>query len=156
MKKINILLLIVWMIVIFMFSQDSAVSSSEKSDKVASTIVNIISDITHSDNIEYYIDNIIVFVRKTAHFLEYLVLGILIINVLKDYRKLTFGVCLFSILFCLGYAITDEIHQLFVSERSCRVLDILIDTSGSFTGILIYYLIRHKKINKKALVSETS
>jgi len=156
MKKFNIILLIIWMIVIFMFSQDSAVSSSEKSDKVASTIVNIISDITHSDNIEYYIDNIIVFVRKTAHFLEYLVLGVLLVNVLKDHRELTFGVCLFATLFCLGYAITDEVHQLFVSERSCRILDILIDTLGSFTGISLYYLIKHKKLNEKYLVRDAS
>jgi VanZ family protein len=139
-----------------MFSQDSAVSSTEKSDKVASTIVNLISNITHSDNIEYYIDNIIVIVRKTAHFLEYLVLGVLLINVLKDYRELTFGVCLFAILFCLGYAITDEVHQLFVSERSGRILDVLIDTLGSLSGILIYWLIKHKTLNEKYLVRDAS
>ena len=155
MKKINILLLVLWMVIIFIFSQDSAASSSEKSDTIASTIVNIISDVTHSDKIEYYIDTIIVIVRKSAHFLEYLILGVLLINVLKDYRDITLGVCLFAVLFCLMYSISDEIHQLFVSERSGRITDVLIDTFGSITGISLYYFIRHKILNKQGLIRDS-
>ena len=145
MKKINIILLIIWMIVIFMFSQDSAVSSTEKSDTIASKIVNIISDVTHNDNIEYYIDSIIVLVRKTAHFLEYLILGVLFINVVKDYKSLTLGVYIFSVVFCMLYASSDEIHQLFISDRSGRIFDVFIDTMGSITGISLFYLIKNRK-----------
>lgn len=149
MKKINIILLIIWMIVIFMFSQDSAVSSTEKSDTIASKIVNIISDVTHNDNIEYYIDSIIVLVRKTAHFLEYLILGVLFINVVKDYKSLTLGVYIFSVVFCMLYASSDEIHQLFISDRSGRIFDVFIDTMGSITGISLFYLIKNRKRTKK-------
>ena len=155
MKKVNIILLVLWMVIIFLFSQDSAASSSEKSDTIANTIVNLISDITHSDNIEYYIDTVIVIIRKTAHFTEYLVLGVLLINVLKDYRDITFGVLLFATIFCMMYAISDEVHQIFVAERSCRVLDVLIDTLGSITGIGLYYLIRHKKLNNDSLIRDS-
>lgn len=155
MKKFNIILLVLWMIVIFMFSQDSAASSSEKSDTIASTIINLISDITNSDNIEYYIDNVIVFVRKSAHFLEYFILGVLVINVLKDHRDITFGACLFAVIFCLLYSISDEIHQIFISERSCRILDIVIDTLGSISGVSLYYLIKHKKLNKDSIERNT-
>ena len=53
-----------------------------------------------------------------------------------------------SSLFCFIYACTDEFHQLFVMGRSCEIRDVLIDTLGSFVGILIYYKIK-LYINKR-------
>ena len=38
------------------------------------------------------------------------------------------------------YAASDELHQLFISERSSQVLDVLIDTAGSLTGTLVLTL----------------
>jgi VanZ family protein len=38
------------------------------------------------------------------------------------------------------YAATDELHQLFVSERSAQVLDVLIDGAGSLVGTLVFTL----------------
>ena len=46
-----------------------------------------------------------------------------------------------SISFCFLYACTDEIHQLFVVGRTGRFTDVLIDTCGSFTGIMLSYII---------------
>ena len=40
-----------------------------------------------------------------------------------------------------GYAITDEIHQYFVPGRSCQLLDMIIDTTGVVTGIIICFTI---------------
>lgn len=39
------------------------------------------------------------------------------------------------------YAATDEIHQLFVSGRSGRITDVLIDGCGAVAGTLIILLI---------------
>ena len=44
------------------------------------------------------------------------------------------------------YAITDEIHQIFVIGRSGEIRDIIIDTCGSTVGILTINI--KKKINK--------
>lgn len=51
-------------------------------------------------------------------------------------------------------AATDEIHQLFVSGRSGRITDVLIDGCGAVAGTLIILLIsriivmcRKKKTN---------
>lgn len=52
---------------------------------------------------------------------------------------------LISILVCMIYAITDETHQLFVSGRTEQVLDVLIDTIGSLTSILLIKFIKRKK-----------
>ena len=35
------------------------------------------------------------------------------------------------------YAISDEIHQLFVPGRAGQVRDVLIDSAGSFLGIIL-------------------
>ena len=154
MKKINVILLIVWMGIIFLFSQDSAASSTEKSDTLASTIVNIVTTINPSSNIEKHVDVVVVFVRKTAHFLEYMILGLLIVNVLKDNRELNLDTFVFALIFCFLYACSDEIHQLFVSERAGRILDVLLDTAGSLTGILFYYFFRARKINEKKMLGD--
>ena len=93
-------------------------------------------------------------VRKTAHFLEYLILGILVINVLKDHLKINKKTLLYALLFCVVYAISDEIHQLFSAERTCRILDVFIDSLGASLGIFVYLVIynywqKHFKRKKK-------
>ncbi len=145
MKKVNVVLLVLWMIVIFAFSNDSGSASSDKSDGIASTIVSFISNISHHDysdtEFEQIIDNCIFIVRKSAHFLEYFILGILTLKVLKDYKDLTVNWILLALLFCFLYASTDEIHQLFVPGRSGRLTDVIIDTLGSLCGIISYWII---------------
>ena len=39
------------------------------------------------------------------------------------------------------YALSDEVHQIYVPGRSCELRDVFIDTSGSIIGIIIYSLI---------------
>lgn len=152
MKKFNIIILILWMIVIFLFSQDPGTSSSNKSDTIATIIVDVVSKITGNDYTDSVlsnkIENCVFIVRKSAHFLEYLILGILVINVLKDYKELSIKMWLISILFCILYSISDEVHQLFIPGREGRIFDVLIDTSGSIIGITICYLINKFKSRK--------
>jgi VanZ family protein len=45
------------------------------------------------------------------------------------------------------YAITDEIHQIFVPGRDGIVFDVIIDTFGAIFGLEICKLL--KKITKK-------
>ena len=40
----------------------------------------------------------------------------------------------------VAYAITDELHQMFVSDRAARALDVLIDSAGSLTGTFVLTL----------------
>ena len=93
-------------------------------------------------------------IRKSAHFLEFLILGLLVVNVLKDNRELNMDVFIFALIFCFLYACSDEIHQLFVSQRAGRILDVLIDTLGSLTGTIFYYIFRAGKINEKKMLGD--
>lgn len=138
-KQLSIILVLIWMIIIFIMSSFDATESANQSNY----IVNIISNVLNINNIELL--NLII--RKLAHYIEYLILGILVINMfIKNNIPQSY---LISIIFCIIYAISDEIHQLFVPGRACQIKDILIDSIGSITGIYLYKLIskRKKSIN---------
>ena len=129
MKKLfNIIILILWMIFIFIMSNARAVDS----DVHSGVIVNIITNIFSIKNI----DLITTIVRKCAHVTEYIILGILMLNCLKDYSIK--NVIIVSIMLCIIYSISDEVHQLFIEGRSGEVIDVFIDTIGIIIGNLIY------------------
>jgi VanZ family protein len=79
-------------------------------------------------------------VRKTAHFVEYAVLGALAWRVV--HFDPAFGSFSprrqhgFALLLCLFYASTDEFHQSFVPSREAAVRDVLLDTCGSGFGLV--------------------
>ena len=47
------------------------------------------------------------------------------------------------------YAISDEIHQIFVPLRDASVIDILIDTLGIYSAVIIGLIIKKKTIKKQ-------
>jgi VanZ family protein len=66
--------------------------------------------------------------RKGAHMTEYAILAFLLFRAL--------GSELPAFLFGLAYAVSDEIHQLFVSGRHGSPLDVGIDAAGLLLGLL--------------------
>lgn len=140
-KILDIILIIVWMITVFMFSNQQGDKSSNTSKKVTIAVVQAISDksVEENENIIEQLDKV---VRKLAHYSIYTLGGILIINYAYTTDKNIKQKIVYSIAFGAFYAITDELHQFFVSNRSARIFDVGIDTLGVMTGILIYMLIR--------------
>ena len=120
------------MIFIFVMSSFDATSSSNQSN----FIVDIITSIINIKDIEL----LSLIIRKLAHFIEYFILGILVINFITRYDKKI----IIAILLCIIYATSDEIHQIFVPGRSCQIIDIMIDSLGSIMGIYLYKLITKK------------
>lgn len=134
-KRISIILVIIWMMFIFIMSSFNSTESSNQSN----FIVNIIINIFNISNIEI----LSLIIRKLAHFTEYFILGILTYNMINNYNKKSY----ISIIICILYAISDELHQLFVPGRSCQVLDIIIDSIGSILGIyLLSFIIKKHNI----------
>lgn len=78
-------------------------------------------------------------VRKAAHFLEFAGLAVLVFNALHS----TFGKFRPFVSFAVtaAYAITDEIHQLFVDGRAYRFFDWLVDCSGAAAALTFIYII---------------
>lgn len=150
MKKrilLDWLLVVILMIIIFMFSKDPAVSSSDKSNYLVETLVNFFK----LKNIDLFELNVII--RKLAHFIIYFILGVLVFNAVKDTSSKTLiSIMIISILICTLYAETDEFHQMLVPGRSGEVRDVIIDSAGSSQGALIYFLIlKNKNKNLKEL-----
>ncbi len=133
-NKRSTILMLLWMILIFTMSSFDATESANQSN----FIVNIITNIFKIENIEV----LSFIIRKLAHFTEYLILGFLTINMLNknDISKKY----LISILICIIYATSDEIHQIFVPGRACQIRDILINSIGSITGVYLDKLINTK------------
>lgn len=140
-KIFKIILILIWMVAIFTFSNENGEKSGNTSKKVTIAIVETVTD-TEVDEDEPIIEKTDKIIRKLAHYTIYTIGGLLIINYFYTIDKGTKEKILYSIIFGAGYAITDEIHQFFVSERSARIFDVGIDTLGVITGILIYLVIR--------------
>lgn len=68
--------------------------------------------------------------RKLAHFAEYAILGALLLRAL---RREPVAVLLGS-----AYALTDEVHQAFVTGRQGSPLDWAIDTAGVILGVFLF------------------
>ena len=79
------------------------------------------------------------FVRKAAHFTVYALLGALTVQALFCHTDGRAAVILISFAVCVVYAVSDEVHQLFVPGRSGEVRDVLIDSLGAALGILFSY-----------------
>jgi len=134
------ILVIVWMIVIFLLSNSPSDESSKLSNKTMDlTVVKVFKLFKTKKSSESIRSKYSTLVRKSAHFTEYMILGILSYLVLKGFE---IDNPLLVILLCFLYAVTDEIHQYFVPGRSCRVFDVMIDTIGSLVGVLIVYFLK--------------
>lgn len=142
-RIITFMLTIAVCITIFRFSSEDSGKSIGTSSLVIDFIINI-NPYTKNLNIikkEEIKENIKMPVRKLAHFSIYTTLGITIMCYVSTYtitRYKKIGISL-----CIGvfYAISDEIHQLFVPGRSGQVTDVFIDAIGVLFGIGIVLLV---------------
>lgn len=142
-KTLLWILVILWMIVIFTLSAQVRNQSNNLSTGITEMIVGIIKMIVPNADFDMGMFNHIV--RKNAHFIAYLILGMLLVNVLtfdKDHVEMTKAQIIGSM-----YAASDEFHQMFVPGRGPQVRDVFIDSAGAFVGIMIFMAIW--KIRKK-------
>ena len=143
-RIILIILLIINCATIFKFSSEVADDSNNRSGRVVSFIVDTLPGLKEKNEQEKeYIKGEILtqIVRKTAHFSIYASMGMITVCFALTYKGTYYQKSLCSILFCICYSISDEIHQLFVQGRSCEFRDICIDTLGVIVGILIIYAV---------------
>lgn len=158
--KRNHLLFIIYIVLtlglmwlIFSLSADNGNESSALSDMVKLWITKILNYVFPNSFVSFITDKI----RKIAHFSAYMCLGITSSLALWEGHKLftakknipifRYGISLFA---CIIYAISDEIHQLYVPGRHGSPIDVLIDTIGALTGCAIICLITlwtQKKVN---------
>ncbi len=132
------------MILIYSFSAEDKSASGNRSHGVTEVVVEIIVPEYPTMSPEEQTETIEKFhppIRKIAHFCEFGLLGMLsaaFMSALGKGKKWLWWVI--PAVFCLLYAISDEVHQIF-TQRGPAVKDVLIDFSGSMTGIAVMHLL---------------
>lgn len=140
-RVVSLMLLVFWMGCIFSLSAQTASSSSDLSHGFLETLLlKLYPAFSEMDDAAkaQFVSSLQFITRKAAHFSTYGLLGVFsflsVISYNKIYIRLRYAI---SALICLLYAISDEIHQLFVPGRSGEVRDVIIDTSGALAGIML-------------------
>ena len=134
-KHIDWIFVIAWMILIFLFSSQPGKVSTENNKFVIYVFHLLGIDLnsifgTLSDFI----------VRKAAHFTEYFILYVLLYRAINTKRNADIKVFIGAILIVFLYACSDEFHQAFVPGRGPAYRDVLVDTCGGLTGLLVTYI----------------
>ena len=88
-------------------------------------------------------------VRKTAHFTEYMLLGILCCMDFAVFGMGGIRYVLFPLYICLAVSVIDESIQLFTVGRSGMLFDVWLDHAGSITGVVCSKIIGYI-INREA------
>ncbi|MFH5882069.1 MAG: VanZ family protein [Candidatus Izemoplasmataceae bacterium] len=133
-------LVVVWMGLIFTMSAKDATTSGELSGSLTLALANFFN-ITN-------ISLLHTFIRKSAHFMIYLFLGIWCVNALSYHLLKVKTIYILSSLITLFYAISDEIHQTFIPGRSGEVMDVIIDFIGASIGI-VFMITLKKHFNQR-------
>ena len=116
-------------VIIFYFSSCNADNSAQQSASILDLLYKLFGENRATDFI----------VRKCAHFLEYTGTSLIMSAALYfTYNKNRIHL---PIIFTSLYAVTDEIHQIFVEGRSCELRDWAIDTLGAVLGAVMFWAI---------------
>ena len=147
MKKVvsftKVMIVLAVMACIFYLSSQTATASRAFSNKVVEQLKGYVeAAVWLAPSIrKAYLRQPDMWTRKLAHFMIYMVLGLVSYLALPKgwsaKKKIGFVISL-----CFLYAITDEFHQSFVPGRGPEVRDVFIDTLGGSVGIGIGYLIK--------------
>lgn len=138
-RRIFIICTVSVMVLIFCFSMENSSESAYRSGGVTEfllkTFVRDFQDMSVSEK-KSLLREAEHIIRKLAHFSVYTVLGFFASSAIGR-RKLFSTGSLIIAGFGFLYACSDEFHQYFVSGRSCQFKDVMIDTCGVCTGIII-------------------
>lgn len=140
-KTIFLFLTLCWTLLIFSFSLQPGNVSSDLSHGfgrwLMKTFLPGFIDYMEHCSVEK-IEQLHFLLRKCAHFIEYLILGVLAWMSVRQtkYRNILW----IPVMFCILVASVDETIQLFVDGRSGRTADVILDSAGACTGIFMMFL----------------
>ena len=143
-RNILILLVIAQMLFIFCMSAQDGTESSGESLGVTRFVCSVF--VSDWDNLPAEEQDAVIekahgLIRVGAHFAEYAVLGFLLLlmayELYKDKSSLDAQKYFLVWLAGVIYAVSDEIHQIFVPGRACELKDVIIDAAGVLLGLAV-------------------
>ncbi len=154
-KFIFISLTLLWMAVIFYFSHQTGMESSKVSGKVTEMIVKLF--VVDFDNLPMNEKDVLIetygyIIRKMGHFTEFAILSLCLFLTVKSFTDREIILYPSVLGLCIFYAISDEIHQYFISSRVPAFKDVVIDSLGAMTMLLgiaiILNLLKMRRLGK--------
>lgn len=142
MKRVFLVLCIVWFAFIINNTCQSGTKSNNISYKISTNILKskdiIKNNKEYNDNIKNDIlKNLNYFTRKFAHGFEFGVLAILLYLFFNTLSVIYREKIIYTLFLVLLAAVTDEFIQLFITLRTSSVKDVLIDFFGGIIGVII-------------------
>jgi VanZ family protein len=133
--------LILWIVVIFLLSSGSG------STAATSRIIRPLLEFLFPTASEESLQLMHFYIRKTAHFTEYAVLGYWALRAftrtaaewLRNHPYISAFVIVITV------ASLDEFNQRFISSRTGSVWDVLLDISGGIFAIAAWYFVSRLK-----------
>ena len=145
LKPLSFVPAIIMMCLIFSFSGQDADTSSELSFQVGIKVFSVANETFNkgwsSKKIEQLSEASQYYIRKTAHFTEYLILAITVAFPLYVFGIRGPWLVILAGSFCIAFAGLDEYHQSFVAGRSPQKKDVLIDSCGVIIGVIMTRII---------------
>lgn len=135
-KMLPWLLLVFLMIIIFYLSNQPIGESRDLTKKTMTMVADGVENFIPIDTFKTH--SIVSLFRKSAHFFLYLVMAVIVMFALKSIGIRGKKAIVLTLVICIVFAISDEIHQLFVDGRGAQVKDVFIDGFGASVGIGIY------------------
>ncbi|HEY8892221.1 MAG TPA: VanZ family protein [Clostridium sp.] len=123
--------------------------SSNEFIKVVSKFMNIPLSTFDKANIKF--NDVNFYVRKNAHFFQYLILSVLMCSAVKQLKLYKWSEIYLLLFLLLLFPVADEFIQKFIPGRTSNIFDVVIDFSGGIIGMLIFN-IRYKVHKKKATI----
>lgn len=125
------LLLLLCAAAIFLHSAEVGTLSGLRSDRVMNALNRMLEALGFGFRFTSHS------IRKTGHFVEYLLLGMLLMLTLRVYTGKVFKYISWPLFAGLAIPVMDESLQLLVPGRSGQLTDVLLDYAGVLVGILI-------------------
>lgn len=151
MRIISMLLLIETFFIIFGFSNQNGEESGNLSGKIAQFVVKQLPE-EKIENKEQFLIRTEKVIRKIAHFSIYTLVGLLLMSFISTYSLEEKNEIFFSLSIGILYAMSDEIHQAFIPNRSAQITDVILDSMGVLLGVLLVLALI--KIYKKIKIND--
>lgn len=146
-KIISWTAVVLWMALIFLLSAQVGDDSGSLSGGITAFVFKAINGVF--PGIDLDMETMHHIIRKFAHFFAYFMLGMFILNALTCDKNCERRDFLVALIICVLYAASDEIHQSFVPGRGPAIKDVLIDSSGAFTGLMVLIFIKKYVLKQK-------
>ena len=124
---------ILWAALIFLFSSGLFSGSN------TSTIVRPLVQWVYPSISEGGLALVHWLIRKAGHFGEFAILALLLARAFRTSSREFLSTHWFavSLIFIVVYALSDELHQSFVSSRTASIYDCLIDAAGGLAALIL-------------------